>query len=321
METLLLIAVLVLPVVYLLGFAGCSSFGSGDPTPPSPTPTPTPTPTPAPTPTPQPPPAKTYDQIIREELHLVSYWRLGELKNATSAAKDSAPTQPLDGTYTNLQEGVTMKRGESGVLSQAAATPVDPSDKAVDFLGATGFVEVAYDQQRNPPMAFSLEAWINTVEGQPNPQYVVSSATVNGDGTLATGYVLDVAFNNDLRARARLAVAIGVAQGPQIQLEFKLKDPSVQQVLGNWWHLVMTYDGAAKKLSLFVNGQIRGIPVVLPAGSNFAPAAAGTTLRIASGPAPGSVAFKGKIDEVALYNVALDENTIMKHFNAALVKG
>ncbi len=44
MTTLLLIAVLVLPVVYLLGFAGCSSFTAADP-PPSPTPTPTPTPT------------------------------------------------------------------------------------------------------------------------------------------------------------------------------------------------------------------------------------------------------------------------------------
>ena len=82
----------------------------------------------------------------------------------------------------------------------------------------------------------------------------------------------------------------------------------------------MTYDGAARRLSLFVNGQVR-ITAVLPAGSNFAPAAAGTKLSIASGPVPGSVAFKGKIDEVALYNPPLAEATILKHFNAALVKG
>jgi hypothetical protein len=316
METLLLIAVLVLPVVYLLGFAGCSSF-SGEPAKP-PDPTPVPTPDPPPPPTPQPPPAKTYEQIIREEPNLVSYWRLGELKPDTSVAKDSvpAPSQPLNGTYIDLREGITMKRGESGVLAQAAATPVDPADRAVEFLGATGFVEADYNALRNPPLTFSVEAWINTAEGQPNPQYVISSATVNGDGTLARGYVLDVAFNNNIRARARL----GAAPGAQFQIEFNLKDPSIQQVIGNWWHLAMTYDGAARKLSLFVNGLLR-ITAVLPAGSNFAPAAAGTKLRIASGPAPGSTAFKGKIDEVALYNPPLAEATVQKHFNAALIKG
>ena len=203
MTTLLLIAALVLPVVYLLGFAGCTPFGAAI-TPEPGTTLPGPPlvvqPDPQP-PIPPPEPAKTYDQIIRAEPNLVSYWRLGELKAATSAAKDSAPTQPLDGTYTNLQEGVTMKRGESGVLSQAAATPVDPSDKAVEFLGATGFVEVVYSALRNPPMAFSVEAWINTVDGQPNPQYVVSSATVNGDGTLSRGYVLETAVRG-LKTRA-----------------------------------------------------------------------------------------------------------------------
>ncbi len=322
MTTLLLIAALVLPVVYLLGFAGCTAFGTAI-TPEPGTTVPGPPlvvqPDPQP-PIPEPEPAKTYDQIIRAEPNLVSYWRLGELKTATSAAKDSAPNIPLDGTYMNLLEGDTMKRGESGVLSQAAATPVDPSDQAVEFLGSSGSVDVVYSALRNPPMAFSLEAWISTVEGQPNPQYVVSSGTVTGDGTLARGYVLDIAFNNNIRARARLGMAAGAAIGPQIQLEFNLKDPSVQQVIGNWWHLVMTFDGAAKKLTLFVNGQLRATANV-PAGNTFAPAPAGTILRIAHGPSPGSEAFNGKIDEVAFYNPPLTEATVLKHFNAALVKG
>ena len=223
---------------------------------------------------------------------------------------------PLDGTYTNLQEGTTMKRGESGVLAQAAAVPVDPADKAVEFLGNLGYVEAPYNALRNPPLSFSLEAWINTSAAQANAEYVVSSCTVNGDGTLASGYALDVAFNNNLRARAR----IGAAPGAQVMIEFDLRDPSVGQVVGNWWHLVMSFDGATRKLSLFVNGQIRATATTLPAVANFAPAQAGTPLRIAFGPVPGSTFFKGKIDEVALYNPPLAEATVLKHFNAALTK-
>ena len=317
MTTLLLIAALVLPVVYLLGFAGCASFGvTADPVTTAPGPPLVVQPDPEPPIIPQPEPPKTYDQIIRAEPNLVSYWRLGELQTAGATAKDSAPNMPLDGTYVNPDE---MKRGEAGVLAQAAASPVDPSDKAVEFLGSSGSVDVAYSALRNPPLAFSLEAWISTVEGQPNPQYVVSSGAVTGDGTLARGYVLDIAFNNNIRARARLAMAMGAAIGPQIQLEFNLKDPSVPQVTGKWWHLVMTFNGADKKLTLFVNGQLRTTANVA-AGNTFAPAPAGTILRIAHGPAPGSEAFNGKIDEVALYNAPLTADAVRTHFKAALMK-
>lgn len=308
------IAAAAFAIVYLLGFAGCSSFEAVESEPKTVTGPPLvidPTPEP-------PPPPSTYPGRVQAETNLISYWRLSE--TAGTVAKDSAPTLPRDGEFKDTQDGVTLRRGVAGALAETASPAVDPLDRSIEFL-QRAYVEVTYDLRRNPPQAFSLELWLNTAEGQQTPRYAASSCQVNAAGELTAGYAIEVAFN-PLRVRARVGMKNAGGQSAEFNQELALVNP----VGGKWWHVVMTYTGASRQLILSVNGV--GQTVTAPAalnGFNYSAAISPTPLRIASGPAPGATTpgkfFNGFLDEVGLYNPPMSAAQVSQHFLAGTVKG
>jgi hypothetical protein len=264
--------------------------------------------------------AAKYDNVIKGESTLVSFWRLGELETGNTVAKDSAPVGPLDGEYKFL---LGISRGQAGAL-----TFKDPNDKAAQFKGTQGFVEVPYNGLRNPPFSFSVELWLLPEGSSTQPQVVLGSYELDTSGKVVRGFVLDVLRAPTLRVRARVG-----NDTDSTSLDADLGDGSQN---GGWRHVVMTYSGATKVLMLYVNADDGKADAQLPTPVAPAPvqykAITNTAmpLRIAAGqlevptgsvgaPPLGTVGlfFEGRLDEVALYRDVLDGATIKKHFGAA----
>jgi Concanavalin A-like lectin/glucanases superfamily len=309
-SSLVLVAVLVLPVVMLLAFAGCTGEDpvlaaqkareeeqkkQADERAVAQK-------------------AKEYDVVIGNTPGIVSYWRLNEPSTGGTQAKDSAPDDPKHGEYRNLQ-GVSL--GQTGVLSPAK----EGNDKAAEFDGLQGLVEVPFDSLLNPPLDFSVEAWVRPATGATGAQVVLSSYEVDETGAMKRGFALEVVGGAAPKARARVGSGTGFA--------------SVEADLGSgsehdrWRHLVITYSGGAKALKLYVNADDGKADAELPSLADATPVTyavnRGRPLRIAAGqvevPVPKDVPgllFDGRIDEVALYRVALDGTTIRNHFLSAL---
>ena len=254
-----------------------------------------------------------YDKKLAKETKLVSWWRLddGQPETGDLVALDSAKGAPSNGQYKNLPG---LRRGEKGAVN------VD-KNAAVEFLGTVGYVEVPFDPLRNPPMAFSLELWV-LPDPQPDatpPQVLVGSYETNASGQVVRGFALELLYGPVLRVRGRVG-----NDGVQTTLEASLGD-GLQ--LSGWRHVVMTYNGAAQQLQLYVNADDGKADATLPTAALPAPvgykANAAMPLRIGAGnlelpvPATPGLFFKGRIDEVALYNAELSGPSIREHFLAA----
>lgn len=307
----LTIALVLLPVAHLFGFAGCTTFTSEDPPPKPPDPPPTPTPTP--TPPPEPP---KYDAVILAEPGLVSYWRLGE--TAGIVAKDSAPDMPRDGEYKEPQ-AITL--GEAGALIAR-----DPADKAPRFQGTAGRMDAPYHMLLNPPLTFSLEVWIKPELTNPGNRAAAVGGLFDVDVNSAAvrGYALTVLYPSlEIRAELglnKLAPANVLPAGYPVRL-----------TLGNdggWKHIVLTVNitPASIEMKLYLNGSTSQGVTIDRTQFDYKNDFTTTPFRIGAGWAPQAPSaipfyfFNGRIDEVAFYNKTLDAATVLKHYQASLPK-
>lgn len=299
-DSLLLAAPLaVLAIVAAFGFVGCTSF-TGEDAPPTPTPTPTPTPKPT---TPQ-----TYPEMIGATPNLVAYWRLSEGVVADTVAKDSGPNKK-DGTYMN-----TVTRSVQGALSVGS----EPGDLSAEFDGNHGYVEIPYDPLLNPQIFFTLELWVRPPDA-PSAQHVIAGAyELDGAGKLLRGYVLDHLPGSPPKFRIRLGTQNAAAP---VALAF---DYGTGVDYDKWRHIVIVYDGSISTLTAYLNCR-DGNPVASITSTAGKPVtlqrnqAAPTHLAVGweekPHPAPVlSLYYKGRIDEVALYNGVLDGATVKAHF-------
>ncbi len=250
--------------------------------------------------------AKKYENVVKAEPNLVSHWRLSE-GEGNAVALDSAPDDPRPGEYKNLPG---IQRTVQGALALVA----DTNDKAAQFDGVQGYVEVPYHLMLNPPLDFSVEAWINPTGTTADPQIVVGSYDIDA-AKVVRGYVIEVEMSPAPLVRARIGFGSDATA-----IEASLGDGTEH---GGWRHIVITYDNVAKQLKLYVNsddgapdkemGGTTGPPVFFVSNSS-------KPLRIAAGVggAGGAASqfFKGRIDEVALYRAALDGLRVRAHFLA-----
>lgn len=313
--TLIEAAVVVLPIVLLLSFAGCGFDGVGTGTgieqPPQETPPPPPPPPVVSEPPPvtdvpvvQPDPNRYHNLILNGPAELIAYWKLEDtVVNAKCA--DSGPAPVNDGIY---RGGVTVIEG---VLRNGPG----PLDNATSFNGTTGFVNVAHDTLMNPVSNtnFSLEAWILPSAGATGRQVIAGSYRVTAASVIDRGLVLELIGGATPRVRARTAPT-GIVEAP------------LAGGAGGWHHVVMTYEGAATRLRLYVNGVLRATDATAAyvANRQTSPTDVVTPLRIGAGQrepfdATSSPAlfFSGRIDQVALYRAALSATAVSDHYAAA----
>jgi hypothetical protein len=226
-------------------------------------------------------PADDYAALIEETRGLVAYWRLDEASGDTAADRGG---QGIEATYA---PGVSL--GEPGLIGEAnAAAGLGGTDDAYVDAGDV------LDFEAGAP--FSLEAWIQPDEfANPYPRLVMKEAT--DDSGNRQGYLLYIS-----RETGRLGFE-------------RWRDGEANVVttiepipLGEVTHVVAVYDGQAMRL--YIDGE--GIAEV-PAGLGLSDTP--FPFRIGAR-ADGSSPFTGVVDEVAVYETALDAETIQAHFQA-----
>ena len=306
---LILTPLLVLAVVLLFGFVGCTSFGASSS-------------------------AATgadYPSTIKKETSLVGYWRLGEPASTAIAppppggiAKDEQGTHP--GHYFHFQPapGADTKRhsfSNPAVINlgqKPGLLEKEASETCVEFNG--GWVDMGFDAVLNPPQ-FTLEAWVfPQLDGDPLGNFYCLCET----GAPATGKQKTEGFG--------LYAGPGDPTNPTSPYEWQIwmgdgtnftkvanSLPSPAAVKSQLTYVVLTYDGSNVLLFVYIpnTGQELSNNSVAPLQGKFTgykPATTGS-LVVGAGrnlfPAvPGAApkmlyAFHGKIQEVALYNKAL----------------
>jgi concanavalin A-like lectin/glucanase superfamily protein len=261
--------------------------------------------------------AAKYDHVVSGTAHLVAYWRLSEGETGQTDAVDSGPSH-LNGQYKNAGGG-GVSRAVPGVLSLVN----DPTDKASEFDGTQGHVEVPYNGVLNPPLNFSVELWLRPGGSVTQPEVVYSACEIDPSGNVVRGLVLDVIPNTTSTApdiRIRLGNG-GAFRSLAASLEGGTEHDA-------WRHVVVTYSAVGNVLRIYVNSDNGSADAELPSPTDPMPVLYVPNptfpLRIAAGqveqPVPSTTPalfFKGRIDEVALYNDALPGTTVREHFRAA----
>jgi hypothetical protein len=315
---MLLIAPLaVLVVVLLFAFVGCSSFGSAD--------------LPAAS-------GDKYPPAVQAEPSLVAYWRLQEPAGTIVApippgttvpgiAKDEQGAHP--GKYFHFkqptnQDTKRLSAANPGVLNLAETPGLlgnHPDFTCVEFNG--GFVSVDFDPALNPAK-FTVEAWITAeFEGFANGTYYC----LFEDGAPATGKQKTEGFGlyagpaspTDLTSPFEWQVWMG--DGTTFTKLTNTQPTPALVKFNQITYLALTFDGANLMLFLYYpeTGQDLTMESVAPLVANFPtykPAISGSFLigagrnLIPASPTNNSLyAFFGKVEEVALYNTALDPHT------------
>ena len=208
------------------------------------------------------------------------YWRLGD----SAATAVDATGNGHAGTYLN---GVAQ--GQAGAL-------VGDPDGAAGFNGSNHKVDIPYSADLNP-VSFSFECWAKVAPGTDGGHRSPMTSRANSP---QSGYIF---YAQGGRWQ--------FWTGPGWQTVFA---PTGSVVQDEWAHLVGTYDATTQEKKLYINGQLAGMATGVTVTPN--PSA---PLRIGAGATEGGGAyfFRGDIDEAAVYDTALSNVQIRRHYNAA----
>ncbi len=275
--TLLLIAsVVLLVIVSLFVFTGCSQLADADDWPPSSDPDP------------------TYDEVIVFEPNLVGYWPLSE--KPPDPASFATMAEDKSG---NDNHGEYKKEG--GILLQDQPGMVDASST---YFAGGAHVEVPGNPSMNLA-TFSAEAWVSFDGEEQDPDdpnahfYTVLDSSEQVPGVEFRGYALYVAPGNKCE----------VFLGGQGEGENGVSTSGGAISVDSPTHVGVSFDGQFARL--FVNGTfINSVEV----NSYLTPT--NRPLSIGAGLHQGSVlyAFQGRIEKVAVYDTALPDQHFADHF-------
>jgi Concanavalin A-like lectin/glucanases superfamily len=315
--SMLLIAPLaVLVVVLLFAFVGCSSFTadlSGES-------------------------GADYPPVIQKEPSLVAYWRLQEPISTIVAptppgtvipgiAKDEQGAHP--GKYFHLkqptnQDNKRLSAANPGVLNLAQTPGLlanHPAYTCVEFNG--GYVSVDFDPALNPAN-FTVEAWITAdFQGFAHGTYFC----LFEDGAPATGKQKTEGFAlyagpaspTDLTSNFEWQVWMG--DGTTFTKLTNMQPTPALVQFNQTTYLALTFDGTNVMLFLYYpeTGQdlsmtsvaplVATFPTYKPATTGSFQIGAGRNLIPTSPSTNPLYAYFGKVEEVALYNTALDVHT------------
>lgn len=181
-----------------------------------------------------------------------------------------------DGTYVG---GVTL--GQPGAL--AAST-----DTAVLLDGVDGHITTAFNPFQ-PGVARTFEGWANRNSNKNDHALFAGDSAGSYPVLRCTAGSDDVRFNPDVSGAGQDFV--GVLPGT-----------------GVWFHWALVWDGPSLTATLFIDGVNKG---KLTFGFDFGGDPGNIELGAEGG---ASSPFDGLLDEVAVYDAALDDATIQSHF-------
>jgi len=263
-----------------------------------------------------------YQGAITGTPGLVGYWPLDD--TAGTVAVDLGPNH-FDGAYTMGPDVLAYDPVQQSDASPGTFTLNQPNIVAGDTVSVDGgpatanpcvyfnggYVSVPWQAALGPPAPaqFTLEAWVvpnwTLADAQNNPSVRVVIASASVGATLA-GFSL---FANPANV---WSAAVGV--GAKEVVAATGNNQTIVQ--GSLYFLVVTYDGST--LTLWVNpADTTQPPDATAAASGYVPVASPIPLYIGEGrpdlPTP-LFPFNGSIQDVAVYNVVLDNQTIATHY-------
>lgn len=208
------------------------------------------------------------------------YYRLNETSGTTCMDTSG---NARNGTYSG---GYTL--GITGAITS------DPTNKAVNFTGASGKMDVPYGAYMDAA-SITVETWVlSTITGQ-GPLWDRDK----GNGTTSPR-VWQFRLSNSKVEFIRIGGTGGTITATSVK--------SVND--GNWHHVAATYDGS--NIRIYIDGALDKT-VSAPGAFSGHPAAMSLAVNDAS---VGAVYLNGVLDEAAYYGTALSGARILAHYNA-----
>ena len=199
-------------------------------------------------------------------------------------------TTPLKFTLTNDSSG----NNNDGIVhgTPAYVDSLDKMGQALSFDGVGDYVEVASDSSIMPAI-LTIEAWI-----QPGKTGARQSIVSKWDGGGDASYSLELTTANKFLFYLHNGATTQSITG------------TTTAEVGTWYHVAGTYDGS--KASLYVDGSLEAGPTTLvaPMINSNVPLRIGASAH--GDPYPICCAFKGLVDEVRIWKVALSEGQLGK---------
>jgi hypothetical protein len=241
-----------------------------------------------------------YETAILADAPL-GYWRLNE------------PPKPQESTSVIANTGSLGAPGNgsvfgplNSVVGGGAGAIVGDADTSMGYNANQGKIDVANNAALNPA-SFTVECWARVDAWANTHQSPVTCR--NSGATGNRGYIFYAAPSTASAPRWEFWTGAGGAFGVSSAVL-----PDV--VLGQWAHLLGTYDAATGLKLFYVNGQLVGGATGATVVTNEA-----RPLRIGAGASEttyGSFFMNGAVDEVAVYPGILGPNRVQAHYEAAL---
>ncbi len=234
--------------------------------------------------------------------HPVAYWRLEEASGSATVADSTTNANTGFVTYATQGDGVTVypQLGVPAIFTNGAAFAIG-NNGAQGNIGVTAnsIINPTPDGQTGGP--FSAEFW-------------AMATTQPGNYSVPLGDSSD--FNQPAPFNGSAGWNFYQTPGPGSTWSFSMRPspgfvgngPTV--VLGQWTHLVLTYDGT--NAHFYVDGTNASTFAIN--ASQFLVNNGSSDLFMGQGPATGFSPFAGTLDEVALYDYPLTAGQVAAHY-------
>lgn len=206
-----------------------------------------------------------------------------------------------DGTGTTLTDN--SGNSNSGTLTNSPAWKISGclagARQALEFDGTNEYITFGYNSALVLTSAVSLEAWVKL--NSTTTQDFVAGKIVHGGSNYGYGMYIN---NGNLGGESGQITFIAGRSWNEW--------PSVRSIArleaGKWYHIVGTFDG--RYLRIYVNGKLDN---TYDRGSTYSMNDSGDNFKIAYCSSLGNNYFNGAMDEVRVWNSAINENQIIEN--------
>ena len=291
---LVLVPLGLLAIVCLFSFVGCVLETGGLPGDPTIT------------------PVANYADIVKATPGIVAFWPLNETSGTTALSAEpgfngtyttAAPVLACDTVHKSAPASGQFTLGQPGlVLGDCINNDPTMVNPCAHFDG--GYVEVTWQAALNPPAPFTIEAWMKPEWTSQDVMACAAIRIVVGNNDNISGYALFATDDNYWAAGIGSGTAFVTARAPA--------GSNQTIMMGTTDYLAATFDGST--LILYVNGQEQARTANI-VGFKQLPNTVSLIIGCGQNAAHQPVnPVKGRIQDVAFYNVALGADTISTRF-------
>jgi hypothetical protein len=203
-----------------------------------------------------------------------------------------------EGTGTTVADA--SGNGNTGTIVGAAWTTAGKYGTALSFNGISSYIDLGNPASLKLTGSMTLSAWVMATGNPPDDGQIISKADN------FSGWQLKSSPDTGPHT-------FGVSISPN-GTSWVQRYSATTRSLSTWYHVAGVYDAAARVLNIYVNGVLdSGVLAGTVPASQFNAAS-----NVNIGRRTGGFYFKGTIDEVRVYNVALTQAQIQADMNTPI---